>query len=206
MIRVNFCVRCEVCFKAPPSLPFSFSFLYQIVPEPFVEKDIFSLKLLFHLFPKGVEHIWVDQFLVSLFCSIDQYGYPPISTTIHNITINEVSKSSNVISPTWFFSFFFFIILAILVTWAFHINFGISLSVSTKIFTRFDRNCIQHRSIWDVLTFLLCGIFQSMNIVCFSIEGILKKFILQEFFRFQLCIRRHPVHGLLDLYLKVQIF
>ena len=108
MIRVNFCVRCEVCFKAPPSLPFSFSFLYQIVPEPFVEKDIFSLKLLFHLFPKGVEHIWVDQFLVSLFCSIDQYGYPPISTTIHNITINEVSKSSNVISPTWFFSFFFF--------------------------------------------------------------------------------------------------
>lgn len=88
----------------PPSHP-SF-FPIPNCSEPFVEKDIFSLKFLFHLFPKEVEHICFDQFLVSLFCSIDQYVYPSISATIHNVIINEVSKSSNVISPTWFFFFF----------------------------------------------------------------------------------------------------
>lgn len=108
-----------------------FCFLHvdvQLVQCDLLKRLFFFDGVASHFYQKSIDHVWVNLFLDFLFCSIDLFFYSVTNTTLLYllqlyIVLKSECRSLNL--------FFFRIVLAIPLP--FHIHFGISLIISTKI-------------------------------------------------------------------------
>ena len=111
-------------------LNFIFAYGCSSVPSSFLEDFPFSIEFPFYLCQKSVDYIFVVLFLGSPFHSLylcDYYFHNEMLCRLLQLYI----KSQSSVSPAPLF-LFLSIVLTILNSFSFHINFRISLSVSTE--------------------------------------------------------------------------